>query len=124
MLLGCADNKIRMFDVNSQMCLWDVNAEKSSKYSIVHQMKYLFHCYHYRKVVSLACSPSGSKFVYATSSTASTGGSRLSAMYLVQSWRPQDAKVNTGTLAVLDMKSNAKEVIELAYVIVMISLMV
>ena len=58
----------------------------------------------------MACSPSGSKFVYATSSTASSGGSRLSAMYLVQSWRPQDAKVNTGTLAVLDMKSNAKEV--------------
>ena len=30
-LLGCADNKIKMFDVNSQMCLWDVNAEKNSK---------------------------------------------------------------------------------------------
>ena len=45
----------------------------------------------------------------------STGGSRLSAMYLVQSWRPQDVKVNTGTLAVLDMKSNAKEVSGVAH---------
>lgn len=92
LLIGCADNKIKMFDVNSQMCLWDVNAEKSSK-----------------KVVSLSSSPSGSKFAYATSSIPPTSGSRLSAMYLVSSWRPQDVKVNSGTLAVLDMKSNAKE---------------
>jgi len=49
--------------------------------------------------------------VYATSQTPGTGGSRLSAMYLVQSWRPQDVKVNSGKLAVWDMKSNAKEVV-------------
>lgn len=48
--------------------------------------------------------------MYATSHTPGTGGSRLSAMYLVQSWRPQDVKVNSGMLAVWDMKSNAKEV--------------
>ena len=48
--------------------------------------------------------------MYATNTIATTSGSRLSAMYLVQSWRPQDVKVNTGTLAVLDMKNNAKEV--------------
>jgi len=62
-----------------------------------------------RKVVSLSCSPTGSKFVYATSQ-APSGGSRLSAVYLVQPWRPQDVKTNSGTLAVWDMKSNAKEV--------------
>ena len=62
--------------------------------------------------MSLSCSPSGSKFVYATSNSPTTGGSRLSAMYLVSSWRPQDVKMNSGTLAVLDMKSNAKEVSE------------
>ena len=73
------------------------------------QLFCLFYC---RKVVSLSCSPSGSKFVYATSCTPNTGGSRLSAMSLVPSWRPQDVKFNSGTLAVLDMKSNAKEVDE------------
>ena len=62
-----------------------------------------------RKVVSLSCSPSGSKFVYATSQ-APSGGGRLSAIYMVQPWRPQDAKTNSGVLAVWDMKSNAKEV--------------
>ena len=71
------------------------------------------HWFNNRKVVSLSCSPSGSKFVYATSSSQATGGSRLSAMYLVSSWRPQDVKMNSGTLAVLDMKSNAKEVTDL-----------
>lgn len=89
-LIGCADSKIKMFDVNSQMCLWDVNAEKNSK-----------------KVVSLSCSPTGSKFAYATSSSPNVGGSRLSAM--VSSWRPQEVRMNSGTLAVLDMKSSAKE---------------
>lgn len=48
--------------------------------------------------------------MYATSTAPNTGGSRLSAMYLVQSWRPQETKANTGMLAVLDMKSSAKEV--------------
>ena len=62
-----------------------------------------------RKVVSLSCSPSGSKFVYATSQ-APSGGGRLSAIYMVQPWRPLDAKTNSGVLAVWDMKSNAKEV--------------
>ena len=42
-LIGCADNKIKMFDVNSQMCLWDVNAEKNSKYIHKHYSFYSDH---------------------------------------------------------------------------------
>ena len=63
--------------------------------------------------MSLSCSPTGSKFAYATSSSPNVGGSRLSAM--VSSWRPQEIRMSSGTLAVLDMKSSAKEVTTQGY---------
>lgn len=46
LLIGCADNKIKMFDVNSQMCLWDVNADKNTKYVYFSVYAELFDCSH------------------------------------------------------------------------------